>query len=226
VRKIAITLPISGMDDAERARRDAYIRGLLPDGIEIDLLSSPASPKFLDAAHHFGDAVDAAAAFFATLDASVYGVAIAAGALDPGISRLRAASPVPVVGPGEASMYLAAVAGRPLSVVTVDRFAVAATHEFLAAVPAKPPISSVRSMEMPVSGMLGDLERGRARLIEECERAVTGDGAQALFLGSMTLGTLGVTEALHRSLDVPVFNPFPIAVAAAVQLLQAQPPIS
>ena len=222
MRKIAVALPISGMDDAERARRDAYIRSLLPAGVEIDLLTSPAAPKFLDAWRHFGDAVDAATEFFAGVDRSDYAVVVEAGALDPGLAQLRAVCPVPVIGPGEASMYIAAIVGRPLSVVTVDEHAVAATHEFLAVVPAKPPIASVRSMDSPVSGMLKDLEGGRKRLVEECGRAVREDGAQALYLGSMTLGTLGMADALQRTLEVPVFNPFPIAMSAAVECLRAQ----
>lgn len=222
--KIAITVPISGMRPEERDRREAYIRGLLPAGVDIEILTSPDSPRFLDASEHFGDAVDAAAGFYAGLDATRYGVAIAAGGLDPGIERLRAASPIPVVGPGEASMYVASVYGRPLSVVTVDHLAVAATHQFLEAVKVKPPIASVRSMDTPVRVMLDDLELGRGRLIEACGRAVREDGAQALYLGSMTLGTLGVADELQRTLNVPVFNPWPISVAVAVQCLAAAPP--
>ncbi len=226
MKRIAVAFPISGMSDEERERRAAYIGGLLPPGVEFDVLVSPTSPKFLDAQAHFGEAVDAGAEFFGTLDPSVYAVAVEAGALDPGLARLRAVARVPVIGPGEASMFLASIVGLPLSVVTVDRYAVVATHEFLADLAVKPPIASVRSMEMPVKGMLDDLEGGRRRLIEECERAVREDGAEALYLGSMTLGTLGVVDTLHRSLAVPVFNPYPIALGAAAQYVTAQPPLA
>ena len=221
-----MALPISGMSDAERARREGYIRGLLPAGVDIDLLISPGAPKFLDQRGHFGDAVQAATEFFATVDSAAYGVVIEAGALDPGLAQLRSVCPVPVIGPGEASMYLASIVGLRLSVVTVDEHAVAATEQFLAEVPAKPPIASIRSMESPVRGILDDLESGRQRLIEECGRAVADDGAEALYLGSMTLGTLGVAENLQQALGVPVFNPFPIAVGAAVEVLRAQSALS
>ncbi len=221
---IAITLPISGMSDAERERRAGYIASLVPDGVGFELLTSPASPKFLDASDHFDDAVEAAVGFFAGLDPARYGIALSAGALDPGLDRLRAASPIPVIGPGEASLYVASVVGRPLSVVTVDEFAVAATQQFLDAVANKPPIASVRSMEMPVREILEDLPRGRARLVEGCRRAVEEDGAAALYLGSMTLGTLGVVEELREALGVAVFNPWPISVAVAVQCLEAAAP--
>ena len=222
--RIAVALPISGMSQAERERRAAYIGSLVPDGVDFELLTSPTSPKFLDASEHFGDAVDAAVDFFAGLDAANYAVAISAGALDPGLDRLRTASPIPVIGPGEASLYVASVVGRRLSVVTVDEFAVAATQQFLDAVRNKPPIASVRSMEMPVREILEDLPRGRARLVDGCRRAVNEDGAEALYLGSMTLGTLGVAEELQEALGVSVFNPWPISVAVAAQCLQAAAP--
>ncbi len=50
------------------------------------------------------------------------------------------------------------------------------------------------------------------------------DGAAALYLGSMTLGTLGVAEELREALGVAVFNPWPISVAVAVQCLEAAAP--
>jgi Asp/Glu/hydantoin racemase len=78
-------------------------------------------------------------------------------------------------------------------------------------------------MDLPVSRLLQDLDAGRRRLSEVCTAAVRQDGAQALYLGSMTLGTLGVEAALQASLGVPVFNPFPIAIAAALQLAGSQP---
>ena len=65
------------------------------------------------------------------------------------------------------------------------------------------------------------IEGGRTRLVEQCRRAVSEDGAQALYLGSMTLGTLGVSERLQRELGVPVFNPWPIAMSVAVECLVA-----
>jgi Asp/Glu/hydantoin racemase len=222
VRKIAIALPISGFSNGELDRREQVIHEMLPPGVAVDLLTSPTSPKFLDLQEHFAEAVDAAVDFFKGIDPGRYAVVISAGALDPGLARARAACPVPVVGPGEASMYLASILGRTLSVVTVDRYAVVATHEFLAQVPVKPPIATVRSMELPVSVIIDDLTRGRERLEAECAAAVTEDGARALYLGSMTLGTLGITTRLQQSLGVPVINPFGVAVAAAIQCAAAQ----
>lgn len=221
MRKIAVVLPISGLGADELSRREQVVRAHLPSDIGAEILTSPASPKFLDAQHNFGEAVDAAVEFFRSIDPREFAVVVSAGALDPGLVRARAACPVPVIGPGEASMYLASIFGRPLSVVTVDEFAVVATHQFLAEVAIKPPIASVRSMDLPVRRMVDDLALGRETLLRECGLAVSDDGAEALFLGSMTLGTLGVTESLQQSLGVPVFDPMRIAINVAAQCVYA-----
>jgi Asp/Glu/hydantoin racemase len=221
VRKIAVALPISGFSADELSRRERVVRSHVPRGVTADIVTSPASPKFLDKQQHFGEAVDAAVEFFRNVDAEEYGVVVSAGALDPGLARAREACPVPVIGPGEASLYLASIFGRRLSIVTVDEFAVVATHEFLAEVAVKPPIASVRSMDLPVSRMVNDLTLGRETLVRECALAVSEDGAEALFLGSMTLGTLGVAGSLQESLGVPVFDPMRIAMNAAAECLYA-----
>lgn len=221
MRKIAVALPISGLSAEELSRRERVVRSHLPPDLTAEIVTSAASPKFLDAQQHFGDAVDAAVEFFRSIDPEEFAVVVSAGALDPGLARARAACPVPVIGPGEASLYLASIFGRPLSIVTVDEFAVVATHEFLAEVAVKPPIASVRSMDLPVRLMVDDLALGLETLLRECRLAVSEDGAEALFLGSMTLGTLGVTETLQQSLGVPVFDPMRIAINAAAQCVYA-----
>jgi len=224
VRKIAVALPISGLSAEELSRRERVVRTHLPPGLTAQIVTSPTSPKFLDKQQHFGDAVDAAVEFFRNIDPAEFAVVVSAGALDPGLARAREACPVPVIGPGEASLYLASIFGRPLSIVTVDEFAVVATHEFLAEVAVKPPIASVRSMDLPVSRMVNDLALGLETLVRECGLAVSEDGAEALYLGSMTLGTLGVAETLQETLGVPVFDPVRIAINAAAQCVYAMEP--
>ena len=221
MRKIGIALPISGLSREEVERRRQVVLALLPGDVEVELLASRAGPAFLDAQHHFSEAVDAAVALFSTIDPREFAVVVSAGALDPGLARARESCSVPVIGPGEASMYLGWVIGRRLSIVTVDRHAVVATNEFLDQVTLKPPIASIRSMETPVRRIVDDLHYGRTRLVEECASAVRDDGARALYLGSMTLGTLGVTDELQRTLGVPVIDPIRVGVGAAVQCVFA-----
>jgi allantoin racemase len=118
-------------------------------------------------------------------------------------------------------MYLASIVGRPLSIVTVDEHAVHAAEGFLAQTVRKPQIVSVRSMDVPVRQIVDDRARGAEALEREARLAVSQDGAQAIYLGSMTLGTLGVAERLRADLGVPVFDPIRIVARAALELLVA-----
>jgi Asp/Glu/hydantoin racemase len=219
--------PISGFGPAEIARRDGIVSGYLPPGFRIEFMSSASdAPQWLDAHQDFADAITAEQAYFATIDPERYDLVIAAGGIDPGLPGIRAASRVPVVGPGEASMYLASVVGKPTTVLGVDEYAIAAITPFLEQIPAKPPIVSLRSLDTPVREIMQDMSRGEKALRRVCESAVHDDGAEAIYLGCMTLGSFGMAEDLQQHLGVPVFDPVRIAVAAAVQIgygLNARP---
>jgi allantoin racemase len=214
-------LPTSGYSQPEIQRRQDLIGSWLPVGFAIELIGSPKSPEFLDEAHHFDDAVAEAGALLSSLTPEEFAVVIEGGALDPGLDKARAASPVPVVGPGEASMYVASILNRPTSIITVDEHAVAAAERMLAILPMAPPISSIRSIETPVREVMKDFGRAEARILHSAERAIADDGAEAIFLGAMILGMLPASGTFRERLGVPVFNPVRIAVAAAVQLAQA-----
>lgn len=211
----------SGFTEEERALRAGMYGEFLP-GVDVRVEGIPDAPAFFDEGKHFGEALSAAERYFSSLDADRFDVIVWAGAIDPGLSEVRALSPVPVVGPGEASMSLAAINGRPLSIVTVDEHAVPVSHAMLSRLVAKPPIASVRHIGVPVRTLVNNRPRGIAAMLEEARRAVDEDGAESIYLGSMTLGTLGVDDRLRSDLGVAVFNPLRIAATTAMQLLVAR----
>jgi Asp/Glu/hydantoin racemase len=212
----------SGFTDQERALRTRLYSQFLPDEIEVRVEGIPDSPEFFDKAEHFVHALTAAKSYFSSLAADRFDVVVWAGAIDPGLAEARALAPIPIVGPGEASMYLAAINGRPLSIVTVDEHAVPVSHAMLSRLVIKPPIASVRHIGVPVRQLVQDRSAGVAAVEREARRAVEEDRAEAIYLGSMTLGTLGVDDMLRQKLGVAVFNPMRIATNAAVQLLIAR----
>jgi allantoin racemase len=218
VKRIGILLPTSGYGAGEIERRRGLFGAYLPPDFEIEFLVPADSPEFLDEAGHFDEAIGAAGALLRTLSPDRFAAIIFAGALDPGLAAAREASPVPVVGPGEASMYLAWLVGRRISIVTVDEHAVAAAHRMLDALALVPPLASIRSMEMPVRAIMSNLDAAEERLHLECARAVEDDGAEALFLGAMILGMLPTSDSLAKELGVPVINPVRVSASAAAEL--------
>lgn len=221
MKTIGLYVPISGFSEDELRHREQIVRTLIPEDVTVRTLSSGGSPQWVESTNGFPDAIQEAGTFLRNMTPGTCDVVIAAGALDPGLPKAREACPVPLIGPGEASLFIASIYGRPLSIVTVDEFAIEAMTPFLEQTACKPPIASIRSMQLPVKTILQDRSVGVAALRRECTIAVRQDGAEALFLGSMTLGTLGITAELQGELGVPVFDPLRIAVAAAVQCIQA-----
>ena len=218
-RRIGYATATSGYKDGEQARRAAILESLLPPGVEIEPIALPG-PEFLDRAEDFDTAIAAAAEWAQNVPADTYDVIISAGALDPGLPILRGLTPMPVIGPGEASLFLGHALGRPLSIVTVDEHAVAKSQGFVEQTATKPEIVSIRSIDFPVRRIVSDLDGGRDAVRRTARDAVESDGAQAIMLGAMTLGTLGLDAELRESLGIPIINPVLAAIQAAVAALR------
>lgn len=219
-RTIGYATATSGYRHGEQERRVAILESLLPPGVEIHAVQLPG-PAFLDRAEDFDTAIAAAKEWVAGMPAGAYDVLISAGALDPGLPALRKIAPMPVIGPGEASLFVGHALGRPLSIVTVDEHAVAKSQGFIEQTATKPEIVSVRSIDFPVRRIVSDMDGGRDALRRAAMEAVDADGAEAIMLGAMTLGTLGLDDELRQSLGVPVINPVLTAIQAAVTTLRA-----
>jgi allantoin racemase len=219
-RTIGYATATSGYRHGEQERRLAILEALLPPGVDIEAVQLPG-PEFLDRAEDFDTAIAAAAEWVGSMPAGKYDVLISAGALDPGLPALRRLAPMPVIGPGEASLFVGHALGHPLSIVTVDEFAVAKTQGFLDQTATKPQIVSIRSIDFPVRRIVSDIEGGREALRRTAQDAVETDGARTIMLGAMTLGTLGLDEELRQRLGVPVINPVLTAIQTAVTTMRA-----
>ncbi len=223
MKQIVYFVSLSGMADQERKRREAVMQQFLPEGFQIRISTLPTGPEFLDSHDDFDKAIATTGKHFETFDPKDVDVVILGGALDPGLPQVRKVAKVPVVGPMESSLFIASIAAKPISVVTVDEYAVAATWRGAEQTAVKPEILSVRSMETPVRTIVGDLEAGRTALRRECTAAVREDGAQGIMLGAMTLPTLGLTETLRAELGVPIYDPLRLAINAAVECARSKP---
>lgn len=143
---------------------------------------------------------------------------------DPGLKPARECVSIPVLGPCETAMHLAAMLGHGFSVVTVlERIRPMIENQAkVYGVPDK--LKSIRAVDIPVL----DLETDRARvervLTEQALTAVENDRADAIIFGCT--GMLGCAEAVRRGLldrgyDVPVIDPVPAAINVAAALLES-----
>lgn len=141
---------------------------------------------------------------------------------DPGLQGGRECVSIPVLGPSQTSMHLAAMLGHTFSVLTVlPRLRV--QFENLAAVYGlRSKMASVRAVDIPVLDLEKDIAATQARLIEVAEKTIVEDGAHAVIFGCT--GLLGCADAVREGLaargwNVPVIDPIPTTLRIAAALV-------
>jgi allantoin racemase len=143
---------------------------------------------------------------------------------DPGLDAAREVVSIPVVGPCEASMHVAAMLGHRFSVITVLERLIPELDLHAQKYGVGRKMSSARSVDLPVL----DLEKGReqfvGRMVEQAIEAVEQDGAHVIVLGCTGLAGLaeqvkiGLLKADH---EVPVIDPAATALKVAEALVGA-----
>ena len=140
---------------------------------------------------------------------------------DPGLRPARETVSIPVIGPGQTGMLVAAMLGHTFSVVTVLRRLRPSFENTAALAGLSSKLASVRAVDIPVLELEADLDRTQSLLVDEAVKVVEQDGAEAILFGCT--GLLGCAAAvrdglLARGIDVPVIDPIPNAVAVAAAM--------
>jgi allantoin racemase len=138
---------------------------------------------------------------------------------DPGLEAARELVSMPVIGPGEASLLLAAQLGHRTTILSVfDSLAASHRHQaFRAGVLDK--LASVRGLNIPVLELMRDPEATFGKILQVGRRAIEQDSADVLIFGCMTMSFLGVAPKLSAALGVPVINAAQAALKAAESLV-------
>ncbi len=142
---------------------------------------------------------------------------------DPGLNACREAVSIPVIGPCQTAMHVAAMLGHRFSFITVlDRLRAMIDH-LAAGYGMTANYASFDAVDIPVLDLNEDLGKLTDALIEKAHRAVTEDHAGAIILGCT--GFLGCAAAIQsglasRDLHVPVIDPIPLALHVADSLVK------
>ncbi len=144
---------------------------------------------------------------------------------DPGLDAAREVVSIPVVGPCEASMHVAAMLGHKFSVITVLERLIPELDLHAQKYGVGWKLASARSVDLPVL----DLEKGReqfvGRMVERAIEVVEEDGAHVIVLGCT--GLAGLADQVRGGLlkeghDVPVIDPASTALKVAEMLVDAK----
>ena len=141
---------------------------------------------------------------------------------DPGLDSTRELASIPVVGPAQSAMHLAAMLAHRLSVITVLEQGIPGVHRQILRYGLTGKVASVRAVNIPVLEMGEDRERVTRAVIEESIRAVREDGAHIIVPGcTEMIGMAPVVQEglVERGCDVPVIDPPAVAVKLAEGLV-------
>jgi Asp/Glu/hydantoin racemase len=212
--------PTSLYSPTHQAERLEAMKRLLLPGFTIAFATAcdGAPPQ---AERRFSDEIRAARGTVARISAAECDALILGAALDPEVAELRELAQVPVATPGEAALALSASIGSKLSIIVVDEHNATLARAMVSRSSVRVPIASIRSMEMPVRRILEDPEAGRQALRREAAAAVRTDGADVVYLGAMSLGSLD-PASLRRTLGVPIVDPLTVVVLEAQNMVLAR----
>ena len=144
---------------------------------------------------------------------------------DPGVKACREAVSIPVLGPAETSMHLAAMLGQKFSIVTVLDSVKPLFVNLAKIYGVADRMASIRVVDVPVLEIEQDPAGLRQRLAEASLKAVLEDDADAIVLGCT--GFCGCAEAIRQHLlgrigmNIPVIDPIPVTVLMAASLVDA-----
>jgi allantoin racemase len=135
---------------------------------------------------------------------------------DPGLDALREMLTIPVIGPGAASLHLAAQLGTRICVLTPSGRGYGRVAARLRSLGIAPLLASVRGIGLSVMDLAKQKPGALDKAAEAARLAVEQDGADVLVLGCMSMAFLpGICEELGKRVGVPVVNPVIAALKTA-----------
>ncbi|HBB30486.1 MAG TPA: hypothetical protein DDZ80_04465 [Cyanobacteria bacterium UBA8803] len=141
---------------------------------------------------------------------------------EPGVEIIRELIDIPVVGGFNPAVLTATLISQKFSIITVEKRVISMLETLARDVGITENIASIRDVGIPVSE-LPDKNRLIAALVEESQKAIARDGAQAIVLGCT--GMLGVANDVKSILyelgmPAPVIDPTTTAITFLESLIR------
>ncbi len=218
--QLLVLIPNSGMSGEELKDRKEMLQAFASDSTEIWVECIPGGPKSIESEYEEAAAGRYILERIGKIPGERFQSVIIYCSSDPALSAAREISPVPVIGPGHASLMIAQDLGDQYSVLTVLEETVALFERKIRQFQFDPTrCRSVRSIGIPVSDLRVDLERTYQALLEAGKICVGKDRAHCIVLAC--LGMAGLGERLQKDLGVPVLDPAPVSIRYAELLHNA-----
>ena len=204
----------------ELARRQKVLQGQAAAGTEVLVEPTAKGPAAIESAHDAGLVVPELIRLAPLAEKRGVGALIIGCYSDPGLDALRELLAIPVIGPGAASLHLAAQLGTRLSVLTPSGRGYGRVAARLRGLGLSPLLASVRGIGLSVMDLATQKPGALDKAADAARIAVEQDGADVLVLGCMSMAFLpGICGQLGERVGVPVVNPVVAALKTAETLV-------
>lgn len=198
-------------------------RAAAHDGTKITAINPTEGPASIQGPED-GDA--ALPGLFALFDKEVlqkggYDAAVIACFDDTGLWELKARSPIPVIGIGEAGYHAAMLVGERFSVVTTMAVSVPVLEENIHRYGFASRCAKVRASGVPVLDLETNAEAAEQRVAAEIDRAAAEDGCDTIVLGCA--GMADLAETMAKRTGLPIIDGVACAVTLCEALVSALP---
>ena len=201
---------------AEVARRQGVLQANAAAGTEVMAEPTAVGPAAIESAHDAGLVVPELIRLGPLAQQRGFEALIIGCYSDPGLDALRELLSIPVIGPGAASLHLAAQLGTRIGVLTPSGRGYGRVAARLRSLGIAPLLASVRGIGLSVMDLAKQKPDALDKAAEAARIAVEQDGADVLVLGCMSMAFLpGICEELGRRVGVPVVNPVVAALKTA-----------
>lgn len=142
---------------------------------------------------------------------------------DPGVRAGREIASIPVIGPNEASLHIAAILGFRFSIIAILDGVVSTIHNncLLSGLEAK--LASIRSIGFQVFDMHKEEDLLLQALVDTSIKAIEKDGAHCIILGCTAMSKLALAVQnllLEKGVNIPVIDPSIAALKMAQVLVE------
>jgi len=203
----------------EMRRREALLNSWAFAGTTVSVVDVPNGPASIESAYEEALCVPATIDLIMNCEREGFDAAIIGCFGDPGLEAARELTTMPVVGPCESSLLLAAGLGHKFSILTIFDSMIAGQEMLAHKAGVRAKLASVRATGIPVLDLMKDPEFTRRRLIETAEICVKLDHADAFLFGCMTMSFLDLADEISAAVGAPAVNAGKAALKHAEMLV-------
>ena len=202
------------MGQQEIDRRQAFLQSVAAPGFTVEARPLDHGPGSIESEYDAAMVVPEVVRRLSDAPQEGYGAAIIGCFSDPGIAAAREVTRMPVIGPGESAMHLAAQLGHRFAVLSPLDGGGRVTGR-LRQLGLDSKFAGAHGIGISVLALAEEPEKTLDLMAEGGKRIAEENDADVIVLGCMSMAFMDVTEDLQERIGLPVVNPVTAAVKTA-----------